>query len=173
MTGPGPSGPDLTNYTVSKLLLHRIGAQSWPKASNWVSSRLQRARASVWVISGWYKEDRDGTIIGPGCFDLSKNPTRNSVQQDVRYIWEIPIDGLRGGYVAHLRRPQPGPTAGPLGPTDLFKPATSPRTDAVESTWTHWAKWARQGRKISDEVASPSQNAAGPEVAQGIKYSNY
>ena len=74
---------------------------------------------------------------GPGRFDLSKNPTRNSVQQDVRYIWEIPIDGLRGGYVAHLRRPQPGPTAGPLGPTDLFKPATSPRTDAVESTWTH------------------------------------
>ena len=73
----------------------------------------------------------------PGRFDLSKNPTRNSVQQDVRYIWEIPIDGLRGGYVAHLRRPQPGPTAGPLGPTDLFKPATSPRTDAVESTWTH------------------------------------
>ena len=70
----------------------------------------------------------------PGRFDLSKNPTRNSVQQDVRYIWEIPIDGLRGGYVVHLRRPQPGSTAGPLGPTDLFKRATSPRTDAVEST---------------------------------------
>ena len=75
---------------------------------------------------------------GPGRWvTYRKTLIQKSVQQDVRYIWEIPIDGLRGGYVVHLRRQQPGSTAGPLGPTDLFKPATSPRTDAVESTWTH------------------------------------